>query len=69
MSDVLHLYGFGDVDRSGKVRWTAAELGIPVEEKRVAFPEHRQPDYLAKNPLGAIGGCCRRPTWSSRRLW
>lgn len=54
MADVLHLYGFGDSDRSSKVRWTAAELGIPVEERRVAFPDHRKPPYLDKNPLGAI---------------
>lgn len=52
--DVLHLYGFGDNDRSGKVRFTAAELGIPVEEHRVGFPDHRKEPYLSRNPFGAV---------------
>lgn len=50
----LVLYSFGDTDRSGKVRWMAEEIGLPVEERRVAFREHVQPDYLALNPLGSI---------------
>ena len=54
MGEALELYSFGDTDRSGKVRFLAAELGIEVVERRVGYPEHRQPDYLDKNPLGVI---------------
>ena len=54
MNDVIELYGFADVDRSGKVRWAAAELDLAVEERRISPPEHRRPDYLALNPLGQV---------------
>ncbi|MED5374419.1 MAG: glutathione S-transferase family protein [Myxococcota bacterium] len=52
--DTLTLHAFGDNDRSGKVRWTCAELGIPVIERRLRFPEQRQEPYLSLNPLGAV---------------
>lgn len=48
------LYGFGDNDRSGKVRWTACELGLEIEEKRLKLGEHRRPPYTDMNPLGQI---------------
>jgi hypothetical protein len=35
MKKALRLWSFADVDRSGKVCWTAAELGHPVEEQRL----------------------------------
>lgn len=54
MNDRLDLYGFGVNDRSGKVRWTAHELGLPVEEHRVGFGEHRKPPYTDLNPYGMI---------------
>ena len=47
---MLQLYSFSDADRSGKVRWTAAELGIPVDEVRVPFGEHRRGPYATLNP-------------------
>jgi glutathione S-transferase len=50
----ITLYGFGDNDRSGKVRWTACELGLPIEEKRVKMGEHRAPPYTELNPLAQI---------------
>lgn len=53
MSDVI-LYGFGDNDRSGKVRWTACELGLSIEERRVKLGEHRKPPYTDLNPLAQI---------------
>ncbi|HEY8431106.1 MAG TPA: glutathione S-transferase family protein [Sandaracinaceae bacterium] len=53
-SDVVTIYGFSDNDRSGKVRWTACELGLPIEEKRLGIGEHRQPPYLELNPLAQI---------------
>ncbi len=54
MGDVVKLYSFADVDRSGKVRWTAAELGLEVEECRVKPGEHRRPPYTDMNPFGQI---------------
>lgn len=48
------LYGFGDNDRSGKVRWTACELGLEIEEKRLKLGEHRQRPYTDLNPLAQI---------------
>jgi len=54
MSESIVLYGFGDVDRSGKVRWIARELGLDVEERRVAFGDHRKPPYTGVNPLAQI---------------
>jgi len=54
MSESIVLYSFGDVDRSGKVRWLAAELGLDVVESRVGFGEQRKHPYLDKNALGQI---------------
>ncbi len=50
----ITLYSFLPRDRSGKIRWLAHELGLHVEECPVARGAHRQPDYLALNPWGAI---------------
>ncbi len=50
----ITLYGFGDVDRSGKVRWLAAELGLQVDERQVEPGEHRRAPYTDLNPLGQI---------------
>src|SRR5258706_254672 len=33
MSETITIYGFGDVDRSGKVRWLARELGAKMLPK------------------------------------
>ncbi len=54
MTEPLILHSFGVHDRSGKVRWTAAELGIPVEERRYRPGEHRQPPYTDLNPFGMV---------------
>lgn len=54
MEKTLQLYSFIDADRSGKVRWTAFELGYAVEEKRLAFGEHTGPGYTALNPYAQI---------------
>ena len=54
MTERITIYGFGDVDRSGKLRWLASELGLEIEESRVGFgDQHKQP-YLDLNPLGQI---------------
>ncbi len=54
MSETIQLYSFADVDRSGKVRWTAAELGLTVDEQRVRYGAHAQPPYLEMNPYGQV---------------
>ncbi len=39
-----------------RVRFTAAVLGIPLEEKKLDFAkgEHKSPEYVALNPNGAV---------------
>jgi glutathione S-transferase len=54
MKRAITLYSFVDGDRSGKVRWTARELGYEVTEERVAVGQQNQPDYLGINPYGQI---------------
>lgn len=54
MSKHIKIWSFADVDRSGKVRWTANELGYDIEEVRVELGEHREDPYRALNPYGQI---------------
>lgn len=54
MHETIEVMGFGDVDRSGKIRWLAEELGLEIVESKVGFGEHRKPPYLELNPLGQI---------------
>lgn len=54
MNESITIYGFGDVDRSGKLRWLAHELGLDVREERVGFGEQHKTPYLDLNPLGQI---------------
>ena len=35
MNKHIKIWSFADVDRGGKVRWTANELGYEIEEERV----------------------------------
>ena len=54
MTDRIELYGFGYDDRSGKVRWAANELGIEIDEHKIALGDNRQSEYRAVNPFGSI---------------
>lgn len=54
MSKEITLYSFADFDRSGKVRWTACELGYTIREERVGVGGHTEAPYLALNPYGQI---------------
>jgi glutathione S-transferase len=54
MSRHLKLWSFADMDRSGKVRWTANELGYEIEEVRVRFGEQAGESYRRLNPYGQI---------------
>jgi glutathione S-transferase len=54
MAKRIHIHSFADVDRSGKVRWTACELGYDIVETRLSLGEHRQQEYLSLNPYGQV---------------
>lgn len=50
----IRIHSFADVDRSGKVRWTACELGMDVEEARVQIPDHLGSAFRELNPYAQI---------------
>jgi glutathione S-transferase len=54
MNKHIKLYSFGDFDRSGKVRWTAEELGYEIEESRLSAPQQRDEAYRALNPYAQV---------------
>ena len=54
MSRRIKVWSFADVDRSGKVRWTAHELGYEIEEVRVKLGEQSEESYRQLNPYGQI---------------
>jgi len=54
MSESITLHAFGDNDRSGKVRWTACELGLGIEEARLTPGDHRKPPYTELNPFAHV---------------
>jgi len=54
MNRHIKLWSFADVDRSGKVRWTANELGYDIEEVRVKPGEHTADPYRQLNPYEQV---------------
>jgi glutathione S-transferase len=54
MKRAIKLYSFFNGDRSGKVRWTALELGYEIEEERISFPDNRLEPYRRINPYAQI---------------
>jgi glutathione S-transferase len=56
MPHALTLYSFAPFDRALRVRWTAAELGLEVQERRLDYAneEHKQSAYRALNPFGHV---------------
>lgn len=54
MSRKIRLWSFGDVDRSGKVRWTANELGYEIEESRLKLGQQAEDPYRQLNPFEQI---------------
>jgi glutathione S-transferase len=50
----IRIWSFADVDRSGKVRWTANELDYEIEETRIKPGEHTAEPYGALNPYRQI---------------
>jgi glutathione S-transferase len=53
MNAPLKLYSFAPFDRAARVRWTAHELGLPLEEVALSYGggDHKQDAYRAKNPF------------------
>jgi glutathione S-transferase len=54
MSRHIKIWSLADVDRSGKVRWTANELGYEIEEVRVNFGEQASEPYSQLNPYAQV---------------
>ncbi|MDH3787600.1 MAG: glutathione S-transferase family protein [Xanthomonadales bacterium] len=54
MNRHIKLWSFADVDRSGKVRWTANELGYQIEEERIRPGDHKTDAYRQMNPYEQI---------------
>lgn len=54
MSKQIKIHSFADVDRSGKVRWTACELGYDISEERLKPGEQLKPEYLRINPYAQV---------------
>jgi glutathione S-transferase len=50
----IKIWSFADVDRSGKVRWTANELGYEIEEVRVKLGQQEADPYRQMNPYEQI---------------
>lgn len=53
MNAALKLYSFAPFDRAARVRWTALELGVPLEEIGLNYVggEHKEAAFKAKNPF------------------
>lgn len=54
MTNTIDLYSFADVDRSGKVRWVACELGLDINEVRLSLGDHKADEYLKLNPYSQV---------------
>lgn len=54
MTDLVKIHSFGPNDRSGKVRWLAYELGLPVENINISLGDNRKFPYRSLNPYAAI---------------
>jgi glutathione S-transferase len=54
MNKHIKIHSFADVDRSGKVRWTANELGYDIEEVRVKPGTHMPESYRELNPYSQV---------------
>jgi glutathione S-transferase len=54
ISHHIRIWSFSDVDRSGKVRWTAQELGYEIEESRLPIGGLSQAPYRHMNPFEQV---------------
>jgi glutathione S-transferase len=54
MSKHIKIWSFADADRSGKVRWTAEELGYEIEEARIKPGEQTTEPFQQINPYEKI---------------
>ena len=54
MARTIRIYSLVDVDRSGKVRWTACELDYEIEESRISIEDMRGETYRHINPYAQV---------------
>ena len=54
MGRKIRIWSLADVDRSGKVRWTANELGYEIQEEQVKFGEQAGDAYRQINPYAQV---------------
>jgi glutathione S-transferase len=54
MNKHIKIWSFADVDRSGKGRWAANELGYEIEEERIRPGDHKTDTYRQMNPYEQI---------------
>ncbi len=54
MNNALTIHSFSNNDRSGKVRWLAHELNLPVSNVKVELGAHRKSPYRELNPYAVI---------------
>jgi glutathione S-transferase len=54
MNNAIRIHSFIDADRSGKVRWTAEELGYDIEEIRLQLGDQATAEYCRLNPYAQI---------------
>jgi glutathione S-transferase len=54
MSRHIRIWSFADMDRSGKVRWTASELDYEIEEVRIKPGEQVEEPYRRLNPYAQV---------------
>ena len=61
MARTIRIYSLVDVDRSGKVRWTACELDYEIEESRISIEDMRGDECDGGRHLlyqaGALAAC------------
>ncbi len=54
MARTIRIYSLVDVDRSGKVRWTACELDYEIVESRISIEDMRGEAYRHINPYAQV---------------
>ena len=56
MATPIRITGFAPFDRSARVRWTALELGLPVEDNVIKYQDgvHKSAEYRSKHPFCTV---------------
>ena len=58
----IKIYFFGPMDRSGRVRWLLAEMGVDYEDHQLNYheQEHKSEEYLKINRSNKISKISKR---------